>query len=88
MTINLKNNDFSFSATFSKKIENLERILQFDINDPIKAVQNLNNIYNDYQAYLSIKNKNNAVDAKKKIIKNYLMIIKRMNLMIYQKMKR
>ena len=72
MTINLKNDDFSFSATFSKKIENLQSILQFDINDPIKGVQNLNNIYNDYQTYLTNKNKSNAVDANKK---NYKKLI-------------
>ena len=72
MTINLKNDDFSFSATFSRKIENLQSILQFDINDPIKGVQNLNNIYNDYQTYLTNKNKSNAVDANKK---NYKKLI-------------
>jgi len=66
MTINLKNDDFSFSDTFSKKIDNLQSILQFDINDPIKGVQNLNNIYSDYQAYLTIKNKSNPVDANKR----------------------
>ena len=72
MTINLKNDDFSFSATFLKKIENLECVLQFDINDPIKAVQNLNNIYGDYQTYLTNKNKTNAVDANKKNYKKML----------------
>ena len=72
MTINLKNDDFSFSATFLKKIENLQCILQFDINDPIKGVQNLNNLYSDYQTYLTTKNKNNAVDANKK---NYKKLI-------------
>ena len=69
MTINLKNDDFSFSATFLKKIENLQSILQFDINDPIKGVQNLNNIYNDYQTYLTTKNKSNAADSNKKTYK-------------------
>ena len=73
MTINLRNDDFSFSATFSKKIENLETILQFDINDPNKGVQNLNNIYSDYQAYLSTKNKRNAAETN---IKNYKKLIK------------
>ena len=66
MTINLRNDDFSFSVTFSKKIENLQTILQFDINDPIKGVQNLNNIYSDYQAYLTTKNKSNPAEANKK----------------------
>ena len=50
----------------------MESILQFDINDPIKGVQNLNNIYSDYQAYLITKNKNNASDAGKK---NYKKLI-------------
>jgi len=68
MTINFKNDDFSFKETFSKKIENLECILQFDINDPIKGVHNLNDIYNDYQTYLTNKNKNknNSSEANKK----------------------
>jgi hypothetical protein len=70
MTINLKNDDFSFSVTFSKKIENLEYILQFDINDPIKGVQNLNNIYSDYQAYLTTKKKIMFLMQIKKTIKN------------------
>mgnify|MGYP003571295802 CR=1 FL=1 len=72
MTINLRNDDFSFSVTFSKKIENLQTILQFDINDPIKGVQNLNNIYSDYQAYLTTKNKSNPAEANKK---NYKKLI-------------
>ena len=72
MTINFKNDDFSFSVTFSKKIENLKSILQFDINDPIKGVKNLNNVYSDYQAYLTTKNKNNVADANKK---NYKKLI-------------
>ena len=66
MTINFKNDDFSFRETFSKKIENLQCILQFDIHDPIKGVQNLNNIYSDYQTYLTTKNKSNTADANKK----------------------
>ena len=70
MTINLKDDNFSFSVTFSKKIENLKSILQFDINDPIKGVQNLNNIYSDYQTYLTNKNKKNVSDANKKNYKN------------------
>jgi len=72
MTINFKNDDFSFSKTFLKKIENLQSILQFDINDPIKGVQNLNNLYFDYQAYLTTKNKSKVTDFNKK---NYKKLI-------------
>jgi len=72
MTINFKNDDFNFKETFSKKIENLEHILQFDINDPIKGVQNLNDIYNDYQSYITAKNKSNTADANKKNNKKFI----------------
>ena len=72
MKINLRNDDFSFSVTFSKKIENLQSILQFDINDPIKGVQNLSNIYSDYQTYLTSKNKSNSADANKKAYKKLI----------------
>ena len=72
MTMNVKNDDFSFNSTFSKKIENLETILQFYNADPVKAVQNLNLIYNEYQQNLTSKNKNNANDMSKK---NYKKII-------------
>ena len=66
MTMNIKNDDFNFNSTFSKKIENLESILQFYNIDPIKSVKNLNSIYNDYQEFLTIKNKNNANEMNKK----------------------
>ena len=72
MTMNIKNDDFNFNTTFSKKIENLETILQFYNSDPVKAVQNLNTLYNDYQQFLTSKNKNNAIDMNKK---NYKKII-------------
>ena len=72
MTMNIKNDDFNFNTTFSKKIENLETILQFYNSDPVKAVQNLNSLYNDYQQFLTSKNKNNAIDMNKK---NYKKII-------------
>ena len=72
MTLNEKNDDFSFNATFSKKMDNLETILQFYNDDPVKAVQNLNYIYSDYQQFLTSKNKNNAIDMNKK---NYKKII-------------
>ena len=69
MTINIKNDNFNFSETFIKKIENLEIILSIYNGDPVKAVQNLNSIYNEYQQYLTIQNKNNANENKKGIRK-------------------
>ena len=72
MTMNIKNDDFNFSKTFSKKIENLEIILQFYDSDPIKAVQNLNSIYANYQQILTSKNKNKTSETNKK---NYKKII-------------
>ena len=57
MTMNLKNDDFSFNTSFSKKIDNLQTILQFYNADPVKAVQELNKIYNDYQQSITSKNK-------------------------------
>ena len=65
MTINIKNDDFSFSETFSQKINNLEIILEIYNGDPIKAVQELNGIYNEYQQYLNTKNKNNMNNMNK-----------------------
>ena len=72
MIMNIKNDDYNFVHIFSQKIENLETILQFYNFDPIKSVQNLNSIYGGYQQYLTLKNKNNAIDANKK---NYVKII-------------
>ena len=72
MTMNLKNDDFSFNTSFSKKIDILQTILQFYNSDPVKAVQELNKIYNDYQQSITSKNKNNASDMNKK---NYKKII-------------
>ena len=72
MTLNIKNDDFNFSMTFSQKIENLENLLQFDENDPVKAVQSLNNLYTNHQQYLEAKNKINANESNKK---NYKKII-------------
>ena len=71
MTMNENHGDMSFNSLFSKKIENLETILQFYNHDPVKAVQNLNVIYNEYQQFLA-KNKNKTNDMNKK---NYKKII-------------
>ena len=72
MKMNMKNDDFNFCEIFSKKIDNLETILQFYDSDPIMAVQNLNSIYSKYQKFLTQKNKNKASVKKKK---NYKEII-------------
>ena len=72
MTLNIKNDDFSFSETFNKKIENLETILLLYKVDPTKCIQNLNNIYNNYQQYLNAKNKNNSNEMNKKNYKKIM----------------
>ena len=67
MTINTKNDNFNYLEIFLKKIEILQIILQIYNGDPIKAVQNLNSIYYDYQQYLTTQNKNiNMSDINKK----------------------
>ena len=63
MTINIKNDKFNFSEMFSKKIENLETILSIYNGDPIKAVEELNNLY---KKFLTEQNKNNPNDSNKK----------------------
>ena len=72
MTLTIKNDDFSFSETFNKKIENLETILLLYKVDPTKCIQNLNNIYNNYQQYLNAKNKNNSNEMNKKNYKKIM----------------
>jgi hypothetical protein len=59
MIINSKNDDFIFNNIFSKKINNLRTILEFYNEDPLKAIKNLNEIY---QQFLNSKIKNNAID--------------------------
>ena len=65
MTINIKSDDFNFSELFLKKIEYLESIIQFYNSDPIKNVQNLNALYNNYQQFLTTKNRNSSETYKK-----------------------
>ena len=65
MTMNIKSDEFNFNETFSKKLDNLESILQFYNSDPVKGVQNLNSLYSNYQQYLSLKNKNTSEMNKK-----------------------
>ena len=66
MTTNMKTDNFNFAEKFTQKIENLKAILQVYNGEPVKAVQNLNSLYNKYQQYLTEKNKNNANDLYKK----------------------
>ena len=65
MTIT-KIDDSDFLKTFSSKIEQLEIILQIYNGDPVKAVQDLNQLYSEYQQKLMLKNKNNANELNKK----------------------
>ena len=67
MIINSKNDDFIFNNVFSKKLNNLRTILEFYNEDPLKAIKNLNEIY---QQFLNSKSKNNAIDINKKKFKN------------------
>ena len=70
MTLNSNNDDFNFSLNFAKKIENLDNLLEFNNYDPIEAMKNLNNLYINYQQFLTTKNKNkNNVNVMNK--KNY-----------------
>ena len=74
MILNANNEDFNFSINFSKKIENLENLLDFNNYDPIETMKNLNNLYINYQQFLTTKNKNkNNVNLMNK--KNYKKIM-------------
>ena len=72
--INTKTDEFDFKATFSKKIENLEIILELYKSNPLESIQNLNGIYNEYNKYLINKNKSvfNNNSNKNSNIKNTL----------------
>jgi len=67
MIINSKNDDFNFKNVFSSKLNNLRTILEFYNEDPLKAIKNLNEIY---QKFLNSKNKNNVININKKKYKN------------------
>ena len=68
MTIT-KNDNTDFLKTFSSKIEHLETILQIYNGNPVNAVYNLNELYNDYQRKIIGNNKNNANELNKRGIK-------------------
>ena len=67
MIINSKNDDFNFNKVFSAKLNNLQTILEFYNEDPLKAIKNLNEIY---QKFLNSKNKKNVNDINKNKNKN------------------
>ena len=67
MVINSKNDDFNFNNVFSEKLNNLRTILEFYNEDPLNAIKNLNEIY---QQFLTSKNKNITIDINKKKYKN------------------
>ena len=72
MIMNMKNDDFNFCETYNKKIEHLEMLLEFYSTEPTKEIQKLNNLYGNYQQYLTIRNKNNAIDLNKKNYKKIM----------------
>ena len=69
ITIETKNEGFDFKDTFNKKINNLEIILELYKGNPLDAIQDLNVIYNEYNAYITNKNKVNIHDVNKKNLK-------------------
>ena len=67
MTINTKIDEkTSFVEMFNKKLANLEIIIQLFNGDPLKALQNLNTLYNEYQQKLTAKNKTEALEMAKR----------------------
>ena len=66
MTINSKTEGFDFNLTFTKKIDNLEIVLELYKSSPLEAIQNLNILYNDYNQYLINKNKTALMESNKK----------------------
>ena len=70
MTIT-KIDDSDFLKTFSSKIEKLEIILQIYNGDPVNAVNELNQLYSEYQQKLITKNKNNTNELNKKGLKKF-----------------
>jgi len=72
MVINTKDDHFNFCVVFTKKIENLEAILELYKVNPIETIKKLNSIYNDYNKYLERKksqlNLNKIKKEKKEMI--------------------
>ena len=66
MNLNNKIDDFKFNEMFSKKIDNLESIINLYNESPKQPLQNLTDIYNNYQQFLIIKKKKEAREAEKR----------------------
>ena len=66
MTLNNKIDDFKFSEMFSEKLDNLESIIKLYNESPKQSLQNLNNIYNNYQQFLINKKRKEAREAEKR----------------------
>ena len=65
-TIELKTDGYDFKESFNKKIDDLEIILELYKGNPLDAVQDLNVIYNEYNQFITNKNKANIHDLGKK----------------------
>ena len=65
MVINAKDSNFNFFEEFSKKIKNLNIILDIYKENPIKSINELIMSYNKYEKDLSSKKKNKVYDLSK-----------------------
>ena len=65
MVINAKDTEFNFFEEFSKKINNLNIILNIYKENPIKSINELIVSYNKYEKYLSSKKKNKIYELHK-----------------------
>ena len=72
MVKNYKNDKFDFSKLFLEKIENLEIILNIYAANPLKAMQNLNSLYNKYQKVKTCPSKVNTHKITKKDYKKFI----------------
>ena len=63
---NFKNDDYNFSQLYLKKIENLEIVLKIYIENPVKVIQNINSLYNNYQKIVNKKTKKDINNINKK----------------------
>ena len=66
MIKNFKNDDYNFSQLYLKKIENLEIVLKIYIENPVKVIQNINSLYNNYQKIVNKKTKKDINNINKK----------------------
>ena len=71
MTINMKTDDFNFNELFSQKLKNLDIILHSYNIDILRAINNLNKIYSQYQRIEMKKMKNEKMKMNKGAYINY-----------------